>query len=282
MNLDNNDIKTRKKLVDMNNFPENISWEVNDGWKDYQRKYSSRKQTFTFIRMAVAAAIILAIVTVGLVLTNKSGQVNLQVSTLEQKKDILLNDGSKIWMNSNTQIRISGRKIELSGEAYFELKGNNQYQIQTPRGVLFAEQADFNIKARQQSEDALLTVSMGAVDILWESDISLKTNVPKGFEAKILPKIAIIQRPIEDVNYLAWKTEKLHFENTPFYYVINKLEELENINIVLSNNELRYCRISESYNTLSSTEILKEISKSLNFKLNIDGQHFLIEGDECL
>jgi transmembrane sensor len=281
MNLDKNDIKTRNKITNINNFPENISWEVNKGWEDYQRKYSNKKRTFTYIRLSVAAAVILAIVSVAIVALNKSGHDNLEISTLDHKKDILLNDGSKIWMNINTQIKISGRKIEINGEAYFELKGKNKYKIQTPHGDLFAEQSDFNIKARKQSEYALLTVSMGVVDILWESDISLKTTVSNGFEAKILPKIAIIQRPNEDLNYLAWKTEDLHFENTPFYYVIDKLEELNNINIVLSTNELRYCRISENYNTLSSIEILKELSKSLYFKLIINGQLFLIEGDGC-
>lgn len=281
MNLDKNDIKTRNKLANMNNFHENISWDINSGWEDYQRKYSNKKQTFSYIRLSVAAAVIFAIVTVGIVISNKSGYDNLEISTLNQKKDILLMDGSKIWMNINTQVKVSGQKIKINGEAYFELKGKNQYKIQTPQGDLFAEQSDFNIKARKKSENALLTVSNGAVEILWESDISLKTTVSNGFEARILPKIAIVQRPIEDINYLAWKTENLHFENTPFYFVVDKLEELNNIKIYVSANELRYCRVNENFHTLSTSEILKELSKSLNFKLNVNGQQVSIEGGGC-
>jgi len=281
MNLDKNDIEIRNKLANMDNFSEKIHWKVNKGWEDYQRKYSNRKHTFRYIKLSVAAAVILVIVSMGIVISNKSGQNNLNISTLDQKKDILLSDGSKIYMNINTHVKISGRKIKINGEAYFELKGKNQYKIQTPQGVFFAEQSDFNIKARKQSQNALLTVSMGVVDILWKSDISIKTSVSNGFEASILPEIAIVQRPIEDLNYLAWKTEELHFENTPFYFVVDKLEELNNIEITLSTNELRYCRVNENFHTLSTSEILKELSKSLNFKLIVNGQQVFIKGAGC-
>ncbi|MBS2099840.1 FecR family protein [Carboxylicivirga linearis] len=281
MNLNKNDIEIRKKLANMDNFPEDITWDVNNGWEDYQKKYSNRRHTFRLNSLSIAAAVIIAIVSIGIAISIISKQNNIYINTTDHKKDILLSDGSIIWLNINSEIKIAGKKIKLNGEAYFELKGDNQYKIQTPQGDLFAEHSYFNIKARKISKKAILTVSMGTVDILWKSDISLKTTVPNGFEACILPEIAIIQRPLEDRNYLAWKTEELHFENTPFYYVVDKLEDLNKIKINLSTNELRYCRVNENFHTLSPNEILTELSKSLNFKLNINDHQVYIEGDGC-
>jgi ferric-dicitrate binding protein FerR (iron transport regulator) len=207
----------------------------------------------------------------------------IKVATDTEKNSITLNDGSRVWLNRNTKVTVDQRndKIRLTGEAYFEFTGETQYQIKTQHGNFTAKLADFNLSSRKKSQRATLAVTNGKVTAIWNKEKELKSTVTSGMQADIVPNIILAISPLEDPNYLAWKTGRLNFENTPLFYVVKKLEKLNNIQIKIENKTLRYCRMNSEFHSTDVKEVLNEIPNYLDCKVLKKGNKYIIKGKGC-
>ena len=285
MKIENKDQNIRDEINNLEDLPNDINWTTEMGWEHYKKKYTYRNKK-RIIHWILAAA---AILFFGLVwmfnelhYSNKNNLFELRSNNIK-KEEIVLKDGSKIWLNYNSSLIIDQKKnkIAIEGEAYFELSTKNKYAISSPHGKYITKASVFNLSTREKEAGAMLTVSKGEVNIIWESDITQNSIVEAGIQAKIIPKVAIVKIPIFDTNYLSWKTEELHFDNTPLYCVIDKLKELNNSDIEVIDNNIRYCRISSDFNTVSTKEVLQKMTKYLNYTIEYTGKKFIIKGDGC-
>ncbi len=284
MNPEELDGRIRDEINNLQRPQENIKWNVKTGWERYKRKYVYKKKRRNIWYTSAAAALFVALIlTLIKPFRPKDKDLLTFVTDSIQKKEILLKDGSKIWLNTSsyTKINLKKNEIELEGEAYLELSGEHEYSISSPHSEYNASACAFNLKSRKKEDGAILTVSAGEVAIFWVSDITGIFVVEAGNQAKIVPRVAIVKIPIFDVNYLAWKTKELHFDNTPLYYVFEKLEELNDIRIDVTDKSIRYCRISTDFKTLSAAEVLRKISEYFDYRLDYKENTFLIEGKGC-
>jgi transmembrane sensor len=281
----NTDKILRDELVKLQDIPDGVKWNAEYGWKQYKKKYVSkinRKLKYWLSAVAVILIFVATFIVMKYVNTNDNNIIQF-ASDIENKREILLHDGSKIWLNYNSSVKINlkSAKIEVEGEAYFELTGKQEYSISSPHSSYKAGDCAFNLKSREKEDGALLTVSAGQLTIIWVSDITDYFIVEAGNQAKIVPHVAIVKTPTFDANYLAWKNEELHFNDTPLYFVFDKLEELNDIRIDVTDKDIRYCRITSDFKTLSAMEVLQKISEYFNYHLEYKGNIFLIEGEGC-
>jgi ferric-dicitrate binding protein FerR (iron transport regulator) len=277
----NNDKQIREKINTLNEIPENIDWNVDKGWKQYRQKYRfSEKKKFLY--WSTAAAAILLLVILLFVVPYNSGKT-LQVSTQEGKTNITLKDGSKIWLNQHTKLTVNQKEglIKLRGEIYAELSGESEYKISTPNGKFRSEYSHFNLNSREENKRAVVSVAKGSVVAFWDVKKRLKSTITKGIQAEIIPKVALVQAPIDDPNYLAWKTGQLKFNNTPLFSVIKKLEELNDINIHIQNKELRYCRMNSNFHSLSADTILRELPEYMDLQVIKKDNTYFLSGNGC-
>lgn len=276
--------RIKKEIIELKGLPDDVKWTEERGWSRYNKKYRSRKQSKLFYWKAVAAVVFVAILVSILVnsYSNKNRIIELSSSS-QQKKELVLADGSRIWINYNTLVRINNKKreIEIVGEAYLELTENVNYKLRFPQGKLQTEGCKFNIRALENSEEALVTVSKGNLEMIWESDITLLEQVEANEQVKIIPQLALVKTENPDNNYLAWKTEELHFKNAPLFAVIDKLEDIHDVEIELSEHDLRYCTVSSEFKSATLTTIMNELQKQLDSKVENIGNKYLIVGDGC-
>ena len=208
------------KLNEFDHLPEELSWSEESGWKAYKAKYGTGKiRKLAYGWYAGAAALLL--IALILVFPNRKDEI-AHWSSEDSKKQVVLNDGSVFWLNKNTKLTVNygDELIETEGEIYAKLSGETSYQIQTPNGSFFSENGQFNLRSREDKKRSVLVVVSGAVHAIWDKERNLKSVVKEGIQAEIIPEVALVQAPVEDPNYLAWKTGKLHFNNTPFYSIV--------------------------------------------------------------
>jgi len=273
----------RKEIFELTDIPIEVSWNEEKGWSQYKRKYHLFRRRTLYLGVAAATGlIIIAISFFVLNFSNKNSTIELSTNDC-QKKELLLPDGSRVWTNHNTTVKVDLRKkdIEIVGEAYLELANKNDYQVTFPQGKLRTRGSKFNVKALRNSEDALITDREGNVEMIWESDTIMTSIVEPEEQAKIIPQVALVKMQNQDNNYLAWKTDELYFENRPLYYVVEKLEDLYGVEITLSENNLRYCTITSDFKSATLNSIMNELQKQLDSKIENLGKKYLIVGNGC-
>ena len=275
------DKEIRNKINALSDIPQNIDWNVEEGWRKYRQKYRfSGKRKLIYLSSSVAAAILLIFMM--LVIPDQQSRI-IHFSTENEKKDIVLNDGSRIWLNHNSTLEIDQRKdhIKVTGEIYVELSGEDEYRISSRYGSFLTKHGYFNLKSRKNSNRSVLTVVEGEVEAIWEGEKKLKTIAGPGIQVDLISDVAMAQTPVDNSNFLAWKTGELHFNGTPLYSVIEKLEELNDIKIAIQNKEMRYCRINSKFNSISVDSVLKAFPKSLNLNVKRKDDQYFIAGEGC-
>lgn len=143
----------------------------------------------------------------------------------------LLPDGSKVILNANSTLQYkehwtsnTPRKVQLEGEAFFEIKkrsNKEQFIVQTNRGAIQVLGTSFNVKQRVKTfEVALLE---GAVAL----------SIPKYPLIKMEPGELVrteganfYERSKADVDaFSAWRFQRMVFKETSIAKVIKRLQE---------------------------------------------------------
>ena len=121
---------------------------------------------------STAAAVVALCVSIGISVhyfrqVNQMSQQTFVVSAEKgQRSNVVLPDGTKVWLNSDTEIKYSGeygkkdRQISLSGEAYFEVAKDPKHRFIVQAGEMLVEALGtaFNVKAYEEDDE--LTASL--------------------------------------------------------------------------------------------------------------------------
>ncbi len=161
---------------------------------------------------------------------------------------LTLPDGSQVTLRKGATLSypetFSGneRGVSLTGEAFFEVQHDaaHPFRIQTTRATLEVLGTSFSINASVQQDELIVTTgkvlftNKNAADdkhIITPQQYS-KLNA-KGFEIK----------PLNDPNFLSWKTGLLQFDNTPIDQVAATLSNYYNLNIKADSQLLKQSAI---------------------------------------
>jgi transmembrane sensor len=236
----------------------------------------------------------------GLTITKtQAGQLSYHVSDANSKKiqeapayntietprggqyEINLSDGTKVWLNSASSLRYptrfvsNERRVELTGEGYFEVAHNkiSPFKVITGKQEIEVLGTHFNVNAYTDENAVKTTLLEGSVKITvrptdqskQQSDI-LKPGQQSSFNNKGL---VIENGDIE--NAVAWKNGYFNF-NEDIESIMRKLSRWYDIEVVY--------QIEKDPDLLFGGKI--DRSKSINSVLNIieaTGKfHFKIEG----
>lgn len=164
---------------------------------------------------------------------------NMTLATLSQPKEMTLADGSKIFLNRDSQVRVAYQQEKRllwleNGEAYFKVKSNpyRPFIITVDGRQITVVGTEFSIRKQQTQVD--IAVAQGVVEVksapqaqpiyLYAGDEISSQSIGK---LSALHKIAI-----GDV--AQWRHGQLSFENKPLTFVLEKLRPYHQLNIELS------------------------------------------------
>ncbi|MGJ1267619.1 FecR family protein [Sphingobacterium spiritivorum] len=156
-----------------------------------------------------------------------------------QQFQITLSDGTKIWLNASSSIRYplsfsnqKERKVELIGEAYFEVKKNvDQPFIVTSRNQeVKVLGTHFNINSYPDEPVIKTTLLEGSVEI------NRRLLLQPG-EQSIVGNGNLISKVSVDPNIVtAWKKGYFEFRNENIYEIMRKVVRFHNIQVEFEGN----------------------------------------------
>lgn len=187
-----------------------------------------------------------------------------------------LPDGSKGWLNGNsslefpTEFRRNERKVNLRGEAYFEVESDlkKQFIVSGPHVTVTSYGTSFNVLAYPDDLVSEITLASGHISVYGTANgknynsRSLHPNQMYIFDQNAYTSKTI---PVDADQVIAWKDGKLIFRNEPMTDVVKRLSRWYNVDIIIRDEVL------ESYNYLATfeDETLEEILRLLQISAPI-------------
>lgn len=207
-----------------------------------------------------------------------------------QKKAITLADGSRVWVNTGSELRypraFNGKKREvyLSGEAYFDIHHDvtKPFIIHTGNLSTTVLGTAFNIKEDKNKHTIQVTVTRGKVSVA-DGRRLLGVLIPNQQIRFNTLNAEASQSNVNANEVISWKQDDLHFEDVSFGQAIARLEQHFNVKISISNPKLKNCRFTgTSLNGEELNNILKVMCAFNNatYQTKSDGS-ILIDGEGC-
>lgn len=155
---------------------------------------------------------------------------------------LILTDGSKVWLNSASSIRFptaftgNERKVEITGEAYFEVAKNPQKPFKVDFKNKAGEKDEievlgthFNVNTYSDEPDMKTTLLEGSVKIKAGNKIEM---LSPGQQARITSDGIEIKRNVDLDNVMAWKNGYFIFDNTDIYTLMRQVSRWYNVDVI--------------------------------------------------
>lgn len=184
-----------------------------------------------------------------------------------------LPDGSKVMLNANTVVTLSkdwkegnDREVWLKkGEAFFHVKkteAKNRFIVHTEQLDVIVTGTQFNVNTRDEKTSVLLT----------EGSVIIKTNDGKEIAMQPGDFVEILNNKPEKKTaneeiVLAWKDNRLNFENTPMKDVAAMITNHYGITVKLADESVGQKPINGIMQNNNLDVLLKAIEATNNFKI---------------
>lgn len=191
-----------------------------------------------------------------------------------EQRDILLEDGSQITLNTATSLIVryskERRYIELErGEAFFAVKHDARWPFDVSAGgtTTHALGTEFNVDLR--TSKVTVSVLDGAVRIATANEMSTTITpiLAKGQAVEILngEQHALLEQA--DIRRIdAWRTRRLEFSDTPLREAIEEFNRYSNMHVVIGTSGLEAVRISGVFRIGDADGFLFSLEQTLNVK----------------
>jgi transmembrane sensor len=201
-------------------------------------------------------------------------------ATFGTRTAIRLADSSLVWLNSGSSLRYpekftgSHREVRLNGEAYFEVKSNEQmpFIVKTANIVVKATGTKFNILGFNKDNKSEITLVTGNVSVGKVSnngqDSLISIMVPDQHMVYNRCTGAMSINKEDTYKYISWKDGKLIFRNEPLSVVAKKISQVFNVDIEIQGSALNDYTYRATFEDESLSDILKllEISSPIGYK----------------
>ena len=159
--------------------------------------------------------------------------------------NLILSDGTKVYLNSGSSLKypvsfIEGlpRTVFLNGEAFFEVKNNNNnniFEVYSNGVSVEVYGTKFNFKNFIEDDNLNVVLVEGSVQV--KNIVTNKsTKLSPGFMGSVSKKTNLISKSkVNTKLYTSWVNGRVIFRNEKFDQIIKKLERLYNVTIINNN-----------------------------------------------
>lgn len=210
-----------------------------------------------------------------------AGQFVETIAPRGQKSQIVLSDGTKIWLNSDTRIKYPGsfssdeRDVYLEGEAFFEVTKNTHrpFIVHTSGLNVKVLGTKFNVKAYSDEDQVETSLFEGNINLLMTNPWTKATAV-KGVKpgqsliySKTNRELEYNRFPQEEI--YGWKKNRLIFKDDTFSNLVKKVERWYDVQIVYDEKLFKDRRLTVE---LNDGERLEQLMKIISLALSVDYQ----------
>lgn len=228
------------------------------------------------------------------------------------KTNLLLPDGTKVWLNADSKITYNKsygnkvREVVLTGEAYFDVVRNAEkpFIIHTAKMDIKVIGTAFNVKCYPGEKTTETSLIRGSIEVTLKDrleKIMLKPNeklvinndeiaeqIIKSQSQGIKPSKVQQQNPIISLSHLtfypadstvietAWTQNKLAFSSETFEEIALKMERWYNVKIDFADEYLKNERLTGNFEKETITEALTAMQLTTAFSFTIKNDQIII------
>jgi transmembrane sensor len=196
---------------------------------------------------------------------------------------LVLPDGSKVWLNAASSIRFPAaftgneRKVEMSGEVYFEVAKNPKqpFKVTLPGGTAVEVLGThFNINAYDDEPDIKTTLLEGSVKVSKDAN----SEILKPGEQVSISQSSHLSQPIsvQTEEVMAWKNGLFHFENVDIKTVMRQISRWYDIEVEYKGaikNEPLFIEIPRNTNL---SDVLKVLETTTELQFKLEGKKVIV------
>ncbi|QDH81218.1 DUF4974 domain-containing protein [Echinicola soli] len=209
------------------------------------------------------------------------GQVkyNTLVIPLGGQFNLTLTDGTKIWLNAGSTLKYptafsgSERRVELTGEAYFEVARNEEkpFKVHTEDQVVEVLGTAFNISSYQEVPAIYTTLVEGRVKVFLENNPH-ENQILSPNQQSVLTRghNTIDQRTVDVREYISWKDGWFYFHDKPLKAIMDEISRWYEVDVQFKNieaSELPFTGEIRKYKDLEDVLILLEKTRDVQFRI---------------
>lgn len=205
--------------------------------------------------------------------------------------NITLPDGTRVWLNAASSLRYptvfngSERKVQVTGEAYFEVveNKNQPFRVETGKGIeVEVLGTDFNVNAYDDEPSINTTLLEGSVKVVSRNSPEENGNtvvLKPGQQAQhsnteVEKSLRVRQVDLDEV--VAWKEGAFSFNDADLKAVLRQLSRWYNVDIEYAGDISEKDRFTGKLGrSLTLADLLAEM-KEYDVKFRIEGNKIVV------
>lgn len=194
---------------------------------------------------------------------------------------IVLPDGTKVWLNAASSLRfpasfksLNNRKVELSGEAYFEVTKNKAqpFIVKTDRQEVEVLGTHFNINSYRNENIVKTTLLEGSIKIAAVTPKGMRTEILKPGQQAAVDGKQLKVNEVDTEDAIDWKNGYFQLNNENLENIMLKISRWYNIEVIYQDPEVK----KETFQGTVSRD--EKVSKVLSMLQRTGVVRFSIEG----
>jgi ferric-dicitrate binding protein FerR (iron transport regulator) len=197
---------------------------------------------------------------------------------------LVLEDGTGVWLNAASSIRFpvtftgDERKVEVTGEAYFEVAKNKQkpFRVAVNGSIVEVLGTHFNINSYNDEETISTTLLEGSVRVVKGNNQQV---ISPGQQAQVTGAGNIqIEKKVNLGEVMAWKDNLFAFNNTDIKKLMRQLSRWYDVEIVFKNNITEPLSFNGDISrTATLSTVLKMLELTGEVRFTIEGKKITVE-----
>ncbi|HEX2395445.1 MAG TPA: FecR family protein [Bacteroidales bacterium] len=223
------------------------------------------------------------------------------------RSEILLPDGTSVWLNAGSKIKymsvfnIENREVYLEGEAYFKVAKNKSIPFNVRTGDLNIQAigTEFNVKSyadegiiettlvegkisirqtidRQTSDLIYLEPHQKAFYYKEKNQVSVENmktiQITKPQVIRRKPGVLYIDEKVDPVPIVAWKENRLILKGEELSSLVIKLERKYDVHFMFESEDIRNFRFTGTLEDETLTQVLDVIKLSAPIEYRLEGK----------
>ena len=216
--------------------------------------------------------------------TGKTSEVEYNTITTPRggQYQVELPDGSRVWMNAASSLRFptaftgKERRVEINGEAYFEVTKNKSmpFIVKVNDAQVEVLGTHFNVMAYDEEGIVNTTLLEGSVKFVSGNKISLlkpgqQSQLSKDGQLKLINDVDVDQA-------VAWKNGLFVFDNSDLGTVMRQLSRWYDIDVVYRTRNIATSFVGEVPRTSNLSDVLKVIELTSKLRFEIVGKKVIV------
>lgn len=228
--------------------------------------------------------------------TSNTAEYNTITTPRGGQYKIILPDGTRVWLNAASSLTYrtslnngsNQRKVNLSGEAYFEVNKlksiigkqritNMPFIVKTAKQEVTVLGTHFNISSYEDEPETKTTLLEGIIRVSTPHSKKGGTILKPGDQA-VINGAEIKVKQIDTSLAVAWKNEEFMFRNESLESIMRKVARWYDVQVIYQNDEIgkeRFGGTISRYDKIS--KVLRALEGTGEVKFQVEGRKITVK-----